>query len=62
MDCFAWRSPFLRDQTLSRSFDRLHGLSAYLLLALAGVHICAALWHQLIRRDRLIARMMPASR
>jgi cytochrome b561 len=34
-----------------------HGLMAWLLLALLGLHIGAALYHQFVRRDRLLARM-----
>lgn len=35
----------------------VHGLAGRLVLLLAGVHIAAALWHQFIRRDHLLARM-----
>jgi cytochrome b561 len=35
----------------------VHGLLARLLIALLIGHIGAALWHQFIRRDRLLARM-----
>lgn len=34
-----------------------HGLASRLILLLACVHIAAALWHQFIKRDRLLARM-----
>jgi cytochrome b561 len=34
-----------------------HGITSKLLLALVAVHIGAALYHQFIRRDRLLARM-----
>ncbi len=34
-----------------------HGLVGRLLLLLAALHIGAALWHQFIRRDHLLARM-----
>ncbi len=34
-----------------------HFLAAFALLALAVLHIAAALYHQLYRRDRLLARM-----
>lgn len=34
-----------------------HALAANLILALAGVHAAAALWHQYVRRDRLMKRM-----
>lgn len=35
----------------------VHGILARLLIALLIGHIGAALWHQFIRRDRLLARM-----
>ncbi|WP_332689054.1 cytochrome b [Devosia sp.] len=35
----------------------VHGLLARLLIALLIGHVGAALWHQFIRRDRLLARM-----
>lgn len=34
-----------------------HGLVGRLLLVLLAAHIGAALWHQFVRRDRLLARM-----
>jgi cytochrome b561 len=34
-----------------------HGLAGRLLLVLLVAHIGAALWHQFVRRDRLLARM-----
>ena len=38
----------------------LHSLLAnYALLALVGVHVIAALYHYLIRRDRVLQRMLP---
>lgn len=36
---------------------RPHGLAAFVLIALVGVHVAAALYHQFIKRDRLLARM-----
>ena len=35
----------------------VHGIVAKLLIALIALHIAAALFHQFIRKDRLIARM-----
>ena len=34
-----------------------HGLMSRILLALLVLHVGAALWHQLVRRDHLLARM-----
>jgi len=40
----------------------IHGLVAYLVALLVVVHILAALYHQFIRRDNLLARMWYGSR
>lgn len=34
-----------------------HGLGAWLLMALIALHVAAALYHQLVLRDRLLSRM-----
>ncbi|WP_162245119.1 cytochrome b/b6 domain-containing protein [Devosia sp. Root436] len=46
----------LPDFTLAPPFS-VHGLLARGLLVLLAGHIGAALWHQFVRRDRLLARM-----
>jgi len=46
----------LPDFSLAPPFT-VHGLVARLLIALVIGHVGAALWHQFIRRDRLLARM-----
>jgi cytochrome b561 len=35
----------------------VHGIGSRVMLALLALHVGAALWHQFIRRDRLLARM-----
>jgi cytochrome b561 len=42
--------------------EDIHGYLAYALFALIGLHVLAALWHQFVRRDRLLSRMWPAGR
>jgi cytochrome b561 len=39
-----------------------HKVSAWVLLALAGLHAAAALFHHLVLRDATLRRMFPASR
>jgi cytochrome b561 len=39
--------------------EEIHMYLAYALFTLAGLHVLAALWHQFIRRDGLLARMWP---
>lgn len=35
----------------------VHGIASTLLIALIALHIAAALWHQFVRRDGIMARM-----
>ncbi len=42
--------------------EDLHQYLAYAIFALAGLHAVAALWHQFVLRDGLLARMWPARR
>lgn len=39
--------------------EQIHQLLAYSLFALVALHIAAALWHQYVRRDGLLLRMLP---
>lgn len=36
-----------------------HGLAAFFLIIFAGIHVAAALYHYLIRKDNVLARMIP---
>jgi len=38
-------------------FSELHELSADVLMTLIALHVLAALWHQLVKRDGLLSRM-----
>jgi cytochrome b561 len=48
-----------KDAALADMLKPLHGLAAFALIGLAGLHIAAALKHQFIDRDGLLARMRP---
>ena len=50
----------IQDKEFARDVIDVHMLTAYGLLALIVVHVLAALYHQLIRRDQVMARMIPA--
>lgn len=39
----------------------LHVALSYVIFAIVILHVAAALWHQLIRRDGLIGRMLPGA-
>jgi cytochrome b561 len=48
-----------KDEALAHTLKEVHELAAFALVGLAGLHIVAALKHQLIDRDGLINRMRP---
>lgn len=52
-------APFAPDGNLREIFIDLHGLAANAILALVGLHVAAALFHQYVLRDGLLARMLP---
>ena len=61
-DFFGWFSIPAFDagnEALQGQAQDLHSLSANLLLVLAGLHACAALWHRYWRRDAVFGRMLP---
>ena len=48
------------DPATSKQVLWLHGLLAYLLIALIVMHVAAALYHHTIRRDNVLRRMWPS--
>lgn len=64
-----WRVTLLPDLTLPALLPRgfklgflagdVHSFLAYTLLAIVALHIAAALYHRLILRDEVLARMLP---
>lgn len=51
-----------RDRDLAETLTTAHEYLAWTLLALVGLHVAAALWHQFIRRDDVLLRMWPRRR
>jgi cytochrome b561 len=49
-----------RNRAIFHPTEDIHGYLAYALFTLAGLHLLAALWHQLVRHDGLLRRMWPA--
>lgn len=47
-------------KALESGLEELHGIGGWLMLALVGVHVAAALRHALILRDGIFSRMVPA--
>lgn len=58
---FVFETPRLmaRDKALASLFHNIHELGAWLLLGLIGLHVAAALFHGLVRRDGVLASMWP---
>lgn len=48
-----------KDKVLADAFKELHAGSVNLLLALVALHAAAALYHQHVRHDGVLARMIP---
>ena len=42
--------------------EDIHGYLAYILMGLVTLHVLATLWHQFIRKDGLIWRMLPGGK
>jgi cytochrome b561 len=61
---FVWHVPawFASDKAISRLFQSLHKVGAWMLFALIGIHAAAALFHGLILRDGVLQRMLPWTR
>ncbi|RWM35223.1 cytochrome b [Mesorhizobium sp.] len=56
---FAIPSPFTPDKATARNIRELHELCANGILIAAGLHALAALYHHFVRRDGVLARMLP---
>ena len=41
--------------------EEIHQLLAYSLFGLVGLHVTGALWHQYVRRDGVLLRMLPGA-
>jgi cytochrome b561 len=46
------------DKAAAQVYEDRHIFFAYVLLALIAIHVAAALWHHLVKRDRVTSRMM----
>lgn len=50
---------FAKDKALQETFASVHLAGQYAVYALVGLHIAATIWHAAIRRDAVLARMLP---
>jgi cytochrome b561 len=48
-----------KDRALARSAKEIHEILAWTLVGVVAVHAAAAVWHQLVLRDGVLARMLP---
>jgi cytochrome b561 len=46
------------DKAAAAAYEDRHIFFAYVLLALIAIHVAAAAWHHLVRRDRVASRMI----
>lgn len=53
--------PWLAPSSLAGPVGDLHTLCTDILLGAVGLHVLAALYHQLVLRDRVLLRMLPGS-
>jgi cytochrome b561 len=56
---FTIPSPVASDRATAHSIQELHELGATVLILLVSLHSAAALWHHFVRRDDVLARMLP---
>lgn len=57
---FTWPDLVAPDETLAERLKTIHKVLGWLLLVSIGMHVTGALWHQFIRRDGLLWRMIPS--
>ena len=57
----AWEAPsvMFRDKALTDLIEKIHGVSAWMLLGLIGLHVLAALFHRLVLKDEVLQSMLP---
>lgn len=50
-----------KDQKFAEEIFELHETGAFILIALAALHIAATIYHRFVRKDRVVERMLPKS-
>ncbi len=59
---FTWPNLIPANETTFQALKATHDFLSLLLLALALLHVLAALWHYFILKDHVLSRMLPFSR
>ena len=50
------------DKPLTRTTEELHDLGQWVLYAVFALHLAAVIWHHFVKRDGVLARMLPMRR
>lgn len=58
---FVFEAPKLmaKDKPLTALLNQIHGLTAWVLLGLIGLHVTAALFHRFVLHDEVLSSMLP---
>jgi cytochrome b561 len=56
---FSIPSPIAVDRTTAGEVQEVHEWLANALIVIAVLHACAALWHHFVKKDDILARMLP---
>jgi cytochrome b561 len=56
---FQWPRVLPADKALAHWGQMLHGWGAWAIYLVLALHVAAVVWHQWIRKDAVLARMMP---
>ena len=61
LDVFGIHLPAVtvKDEKIAEWYFGMHGLAAKLIFALVLLHVAAALFHKVVRKDRVVERMLP---
>ena len=62
LDLFGWltlASPLPTDRSISLPMEFVHKTGQYAVYAVVGLHVAAALYHQFVKRDGVLQRMLP---
>ncbi|MET1047066.1 MAG: cytochrome b [Hyphomicrobium sp.] len=61
LDVFNFRLPAItgKNEELSKQIFEWHETGAILIIAFVALHICAAIYHRFLRKDRVVERMIP---
>lgn len=55
-------SPFAVNRDLAHTLEEAHEVLGHVIMALAGLHAAAAIYHQTVLKDGLLSRMLPMIR